>query len=96
MEEMKTFECSICGKKYNNLKDRINCETKCLAEQEKMEKLQKEDIKKKKEQEIKEELRALDKQYNKVSSMINDYYEKYYPNTRRVYKALDDILDIIF
>lgn len=98
MEEMKTFECSICGKKYNNLKDRINCETKCLEEQEKLKKMQEEDTKNKAkkdfEDKIEAEVDALCEQYNKVNKMIKDYYNQYckqstYNNLETFYNLLD-------
>lgn len=81
MEEMKTFECAICGKKYNDLKSRVACETKCLEEQEKMKKALADDSKKKAkkaaEEKIDKELEVLVKQYGKVTSMIKDYYQEF-------------------
>ena len=80
MEEMKTFECAICGKKYNDLKSRVACETKCLEEQEKMKKALAEDSKKKAkkiaQQKIDKELEVLVNQYNKITSMINQELKK--------------------
>lgn len=81
MEEMKTFECAICGKIHNTIQARINCETECLANQKEMEKKLNEDRKNKEkkalEAEINRELEKLTVQYNKVSSMIHEYYDKY-------------------
>jgi hypothetical protein len=81
MEEMKNFECAICGKMHNNIKSRIACETQCLAEQEKMQKKMAEDTKNKQKKEdeanINKELDILVKQYDKVVGLISAYYEKY-------------------
>ena len=56
MEEMKTFECAICGKAHTNLEDRINCEMSCLKEQKVLEKKQAEENKQKAKQLAKEKL----------------------------------------
>ena len=81
MEEMKNYTCAICGKIYNDLKDRIECETNCLAEQERVNKILKVDekkkAKKKSEEAINKELDVLLEQYDKVSNMIKEHYNKY-------------------
>lgn len=99
MEEMKTFECAICGKIHHNLKDRINCETKCLEEQEKMKKALAEDSKKKAkkiaQQKIDKELEVLVNQYNKVTSMVKDYYQEF--DEKDIFTNVPmDIFDLFF
>ena len=86
MEDMKTFECAICGKMYNSIRDRIACETKCLVEQEEMKKMQDESVKKELEAKINSELELLIQQYDKVAHMIGDYYEKY--NNEDIYSKV--------
>lgn len=86
MEDIRTFECAICGKMYNNLKDRIACETNCLIEQEEMQKQQDESAKKELEAKINNELELLVQQYDKVAHMIGDYYEKY--NNEDIYNKV--------
>ena len=81
MEEMKNFECAICGKMHNDIKKRIACETQCLAEQEKLQKKLDEDAKKRAkladEATINKELAILVNQYDKVVDLIHAYYDKY-------------------
>jgi predicted DNA-binding protein (UPF0278 family) len=81
MEEMKTFECAICGKIHTSVVERIKCETTCLKDQEEMQKRLNEDRKKKEkaadEAEINKELEKLTVQYDKVSKLIHNYYDKY-------------------
>lgn len=31
------YECAVCGKSYEHIEDRIECETKCVAERKKIE-----------------------------------------------------------
>ncbi len=81
MEDVKNFECAICGRMWTSVKDRIKCETNCLEVQEALEKQMEEDIKKKERMEaetsINKELDVLFTQYDKVSHMIADYCKKY-------------------
>lgn len=67
MEEMKTFECAICGKEYNDIEGRINCEMSCLKEQKILEKKKEEENKQKEKQQDKE----------KLDESINDLVNKY-------------------
>ena len=81
MEEMKNFECAICGKIHNKLQDRIDCEIACLKSQKEMQKALDEDRKKKEkkalEAEINKELEKLTAQYDNVANLIHKYYDKY-------------------
>lgn len=81
MEDMKTFECAICGRMWTSVKDRAKCEAQCLDNQEALEKQMEEENKKKAkldaEAAINNELDNLISQYDKVSHMIADYYKKY-------------------
>lgn len=75
------YECAMCGKQYDELRKRIECETQCLEKQEEMEKQKNEEMKKKAKMEaeaaINKELDNLIAQYDKVAHMIADYYEEY-------------------
>lgn len=96
MEEMKTFECAICGKKFNNLQDRINCETACLKEQENLET-------KMKDAAMKAECKRLDKavaklveDYIKISKDIDKFYDTYGEDAQLKSKDVKNELDISF
>lgn len=81
MEEMKTFECAVCGKIHKTIEARSACEITCLAEQEKMQKQLDEDTKKKAKKEaqdkIDREIIAWVEQYNKLINMIKEFNEKF-------------------
>lgn len=77
MEDMKTFECAICGKLHNTINDRIKCETSCLKEQEKLEKASKELEKKKDEERINKAIDKLIEDYKQVNKDIEKFFEKY-------------------
>ena len=81
MEDMKTFECALCGKNHKTIQERIKCETECLKEHEALQKKLNEDAKKKEkielESKINKELEALINKYDEVSRMIQNYYKKF-------------------
>ena len=77
MEEMKNFECAICGKLFDNLKERIKCETECLKEQEKLEKASKELEKKNAQEKINKAIDKLVADYIQLNKDIEKFYEQY-------------------
>lgn len=74
METNKMYQCAICGKEYNNIEDRAECESNCLK-QLKIDKQKKKDAENKAAeiagvQVIRDELSKADK-------MIREHLEKY-------------------
>lgn len=81
MEELKTFECAVCGKLHKSIADRVKCETQCLENErhlaQKLEAEAKEKAKKEAVNAINKEVDALEKQYDKVAKMIDNFYKTY-------------------
>lgn len=99
MEEMRTFECAICGKNHTTIQDRINCETACLKEQEKLEKASMEAEKKKEEERINQAIDKLINDYSRICKDVNQFYKKYGKQT--IYldnsdKFFKDLINFIF
>lgn len=100
----KMYKCAVCGKIYDNIQDRMNCERKCIEEvKAKNEEL----LKAKREQEKLDMEKDINNAANKYYEMLNNYIDKYktYPkvtiknNFRRSYEDLrspfDEILNIM-
>ena len=68
MEEK--YYCAICGKSYDCVKDRIQCESKCFEEYKAAEA-------KRKENEIKAKRDASSKEIEKKLEEVNDMLEKH-------------------
>lgn len=71
---MKNYICAICGNEYDNVADRAECETKCLAEEKKKAEL----IKLKKQAEEREAsekmaIEALEIAEEAVKKHLNEY-----------------------
>lgn len=95
MEDMKTFECAICGKLHNTVKQRIICETDCLKAQEELEKASKEVEKKKDEERINKAIDKLFDDYKKIEKDIEKFFEKYGHRTTVGTKPVNTIFDLI-
>jgi hypothetical protein len=99
MEEMKTFECAICGKLHNSVQARINCETACLKEQEALAKASKEAEKNKEVERINAALDKLIADFVQIINDIDKFYEKYdkeEENFEDVDTFIQSIIDYIF
>ncbi len=75
------YYCGICGKKYDNIEDRIACETKCLKEKnnkaaEDAKVAKKAEAQKAIDQKIADWL----KMHLDITEMIGDYYEEFEPD----------------
>ena len=72
--EKRMYTCAVCGKQYDNIKDRMNCERKCIEEltkkNEEAEKAKTKAEKAAKEQEINDI-------FNRYYDLLNDYINKY-------------------
>lgn len=60
---MEKFKCAICGKEYEDIESRIDCETTCLC--------------KRKEAEVKKKELELAAEQNKRKSEVDAAYENY-------------------
>ena len=79
------YKCAICGEIYDQLKDRVNCETKCLKKQEEEAKKVAE-LKKKQEH---DECKAFtDEKVTEAIKAMHEYENKYGFYT---YEVTDDI-----
>ena len=80
------YKCGICGKIYDDVQDRMNCEMNCIKRQKEEEKKAAE-AKKKAEKDARctEVSKALDNAYK----LINDYVKDYGP-----YKYNGDLKDL--
>ncbi len=96
MEEMKTFECAICGKKYKSLQDRINCETACLKEQKSIEAKKKDEAMKAECKKVDAAVAKLVEDYIKVSKDIKKLYDTYGEDVQLKSKDVKHELDLSF
>lgn len=84
------YKCSICGKEFNNVVARANCELKCSKKLE-------EDAKKAVEEKKKAEREAryveVEKAINVAYDLMNKYIKDYgsYSRTERVHSPIDDL-----
>lgn len=91
------YKCAICGTIYNDLKDRVNCETKCIRRQEEEAKKAAE-LKKKAEREARhaEVTKLIDDACTALYEYIDDYGEYEYAgklsDVLEVSKKMDDYL----
>jgi hypothetical protein len=68
------YKCEICGNEYEYLKDRIDCETKCLKEFEEAEEARKADEYNSKR---KESLSNIFEKLTEVDTMIKEHMKEY-------------------
>lgn len=73
-ENSRKYVCAICGKSYENLEDRIACETKCFNERKMIEAKQKED--KLKTKRINSE-KEIEQKLAEVNEMIREHLNEY-------------------
>lgn len=68
------YKCEICNKEYENIKDRVECETKCLKERELAE-----EKRKAAELEAKKESRKAEVEmaFENYMELLNKYIEDY-------------------
>ena len=85
--KLATYECAICGKKYESIQERANCELTC-AKKQKEEEEAAAYAKKKAEQEARqsEVSAALDNVYALINKYVEDYGSFIYNGK---YKGLD-------
>ena len=100
MEEMKNFECAICGKIYNKLQERLNCETECLKSQEEIEKASKEAAKNKEVERINGKIEELIKNFINILEDIDNFYETFGEDEEiedeSINNFISDIINYIF
>ena len=74
MYSKPAYKCAICGKVYDNVQDRMNCEMACLKKKQEEEKAAAE-AKKKAERDARcaEVSKALDNAYKLMNDYIKDY-----------------------
>lgn len=90
-EEKTMYTCAICGKSYELIEDRVDCESKCIVTRKKLEeenKRKKLEVKKyASEQEIHDALGSLNE---KISQHIKEYgsfmLTKNYPYLNYIFK----------
>lgn len=84
------FYCAICGQGFDDLEQRIKCETKCMKakkDEEAKKAAEEEKMEKKKSDE------AINAEFAKIEKMLKEHYSKYdsvrlntnYPNLRYVF-----------
>ena len=90
MDNNKMYECAICGKSYPSIDQRVECETKCLAERKKLE----EEMKRNQYNTKRDEsAREINKALYDVNEMITEHLKKYtslslsddYPQLRYIF-----------
>lgn len=65
------YICAICGKHYNNIEDRIKCETACFAQHQA-------DEEKRKQQELKDQkYKEIENAYRTYTTLVQEYVSKY-------------------
>ena len=92
------YKCEICGKEYENIEERVACETKCLHDRKVAEEKRKK-IKLEQEKETrKQEIQMAANHYNDLlTAFMKDYGT--YPTMRNemnAQRALCDILDGLY
>lgn len=70
----KSYACAFCGKLYEEIEERVICETKCLKDYKTKEERKKADEMKKKKAESQ---KAIEAELRKVNDMIKDHYKNY-------------------
>ena len=81
------YKCGICGKIYESIQDRTNCEQSCLKKQQEEEKKAAEAKKKAEQKSRQQEVSAaLDNAYALINKYIEDYGKFEYSGK---YKGLD-------
>lgn len=68
------YKCGICGKTYNSVQERMNCEMACVKKQIEEEKAAKE-AKKKAEQKARKE--EVDRAFENLQKLTNEYIKDY-------------------
>lgn len=81
------YKCGICGKEHASVKDRAECELKCLKKQEKEKKLAAEK-KKKEEQAVRKA--EVDKAVARAQELIDQYAADYGNYTYTISDILED------
>lgn len=70
----KKYTCGICGKSYDNIEDRIKCETKCVEERKKYEaERKKNEAEAKRKNDTKKVYDAL----NNAENALHEYYKEH-------------------
>lgn len=92
------YKCEICGKEYENIEDRVACETKCLHDRKVAEEKRK---KMKLEQEKETRKKEIQMAWDHYSDLFKAFTEDYgsYPTMRNetnAPRALCDILDGLY
>ena len=92
------YKCEICGKEYENIEDRVACETKCLHDRKVAEEKRK---KMKLEQEKETRKKEVQMAWGHYSDLLKAFIEDYgsYPtmrNERNAQRAICDILDGLY
>lgn len=74
MTKKNMYTCAVCGKSYDAIEDRVNCESKCLAELKKVS-----EEKKKNEYEAKrrESEKAICRALGDVNEMMAEHFATY-------------------
>lgn len=90
---MKKYICAICGKEYESIPERAECESKCVAEAKKAE-----EVKKRNEYEAKrkESAQAIYEALDDVDEMIARHFDEYktllitknYPHLKHLFSTL--------
>ena len=87
MKDLVMYHCAICGKPYETVEGRAECEAKCIAERKAAE-----DLKNAQERELKRRNSAdnINKALNNVEGLLKEHFENYgkltlienYPNLK--------------
>lgn len=73
------YKCGICGKVYDNIEDRMNCEKKCIHDLKVKNEKIKQEQKEKERKSMEDSINGLANQYyNMIDKYINIYHT--YPN----------------
>ncbi len=89
------YKCAICGKIFNELKERIDCESQCLKNQE-LEAKKIAEAKKKEEQEARwAEVEMAHNHYVELyEAYLKDYEFDNYESTTCVYDWIDKLIKV--
>lgn len=74
MEDVKMYKCAICGKEYDSVEKRAECEARCIKNRKIIEQQKK--ANEEKEQE-KASVQAIKDELSKADAMIRQHFEKY-------------------
>lgn len=91
MNEQNKYICAVCGESYKTIEERMNCESKCLAELRKAEEEKKRNEQKFKQKEKEKAIyKALDDANNMIAEYIKEYdtftLNKSYPYLSHIFK----------